>query len=163
MSSPEFTEIERKYLLKSDAWRAETDGPGLVIRQGYLARGVCTVRVRVRGEEAWLTVKGARVGASRPEFEYAVPLADAMRMLDLLCAKPLIEKRRHLVRAEGCVFEIDEFLGENAGLVVAEVELASEDQVVTLPGWIGEEVTDDPRYYNSNLVRNPYSRWGGKG
>jgi adenylate cyclase len=154
------TEIERKYLLKSDAWRSLTDGPGLLIRQGYLARGTCTVRVRVSGDEAWITVKGARVGASRPEYEYAIPHEDAAQMLDWLCEKPIIEKTRHLVTIAGCVFEIDDFLGANAGLLVAEVELTSEDQVVELPDWIGEEVTEDARYYNSNLVRNPYSAWG---
>jgi CYTH domain-containing protein len=163
MSGTNFTEIERKYLLKSEAWRDLTDGPGMLIRQAYLARGACTVRVRVRGDEAWITVKGSRVGASRPEFEYPIPCGDAARMLELLCEKPVIEKTRHLVKAGGCVFEIDEFLGANAGLVMAEVELASEDQAVELPDWIGEEVTEDARYYNSNLVRRPYSLWGGKG
>lgn len=154
------TEIERKYLLKSDAWRGQTDGPGVLMRQGYLARGTCTVRVRVCGEEAWITVKGARVGASRPEYEYAIPLEDAARMLDWLCEKPMIEKTRHRVTVARCVFEIDDFHGANAGLVVAEVELTSEEQAVELPEWIGEEVTEDARYYNSNLVRNPYSEWG---
>jgi len=162
MSAPNCTEIERKYLLKSDAWRGLAEGPGMLIRQAYLARGACTVRVRVRGDEAWITVKGARIGASRPEFEYPIPYEDATRMLEGLCEKPVIEKRRHLVKAAGCVFEIDEFLGANAGLVVAEVELASEDQVVELPDWIGKEVTEDARYYNSNLVRHPYSAWGGE-
>jgi adenylate cyclase len=127
MAAPDSTEIERKFLLKSDAWRAVTDGPGMLIRQGYLARGTCTVRVRVKGDAAWITVKGTRVGASRPEFEYEISSKDAQRMLDSLCEKPLIEKTRYLVKAGECVFEIDEFHGANAGLVLAEVELERED------------------------------------
>jgi adenylate cyclase len=113
------------------------------------------VRVRVKGEKAWITIKGTTIGASRPEFEYPIPLGDATFMLDCLCEKPLIEKTRYLVKGDGCVFEIDEFDAENAGLVLVEVELGSEDQAVELPDWVGEEVTDDPRFYNSNLARNP--------
>jgi len=153
-------EIERKYLVTSDAWRAAADGPGLLIRQGYLASGRgCTVRVRVRGRDAWITVKGPRTGATGAEFEYPIPHADAMELLDSLCEKPLIEKTRHLVSRAGCVVEIDEFHADNAGLVVAEVELASEAQTLDLPEWIGQEVTGDARYHNSSLVRRPYSQW----
>ena len=116
-----------------------------------------TVRIRVNGAQGWITVKGANTGASRPEFEYPIPLDDANAILDSLCEKPLIEKTRYVVRENGCAFEIDEFHAENAGLIVIEIELASEDQAVDLPDWIGEEVTHDPRYYNSNLARHPGS------
>jgi len=157
------TEIERKFLLKSDAWKRAADGPGTLVRQGYLSSGrQCTVRVRVKGEHAWVTIKGPTIRSSRAEYEYPIPLPDAAEMLDSLCGAPLIEKRRYLVKHAGVTFEIDEFHGENAGLTVAEVELESEDQVVELPDWIGDEVTGDPRYYNSNLARTPYTRWPGR-
>jgi adenylate cyclase len=150
------TEIERKFLPKGEGWKRAVDGPGTRIRQGYLSSvQERTVRVRVKGGEAWITVKGTTTGASRPEFEYPIPLGDATFMLDCLCEKPLIEKTRYLAKGDGCVFEIDEFHAENAGLVLVEVELGSEDQVVELPDWIEEEVTDDPRLYNSNLARHP--------
>ncbi len=150
------TEIERKFLPEGDGWKRAVDGPGRRIRQGYLSSiHERTVRVRVKGEEAWIAVKGTTIGASRPEFEYPIPLGDATFLLDSLCEKPLIEKTRYLVRGDGCVFEIDEFHAENAGLVLVEVELRSEDQAVELPDWIGEEVTGDPRFYNSNLARHP--------
>jgi adenylate cyclase len=156
------TEIERKFLPKGEEWRRVVDSSGVLIRQGYLSSASgCTVRVRVAGEGAWITVKGMTVGASRPEFEYPIPPGDAAFMLDALCEKPLIEKRRFVVRGNGCAFEIDEFYGENAGLVLVEVELTSEDQVVEIPRWIGEEVTGDARYRNSSLARYPYSRWEG--
>jgi CYTH domain-containing protein len=155
------TEIERKFLLKSDAWKSVADGPGTVIRQGYLASGgKCTVRVRVKGEHAWVTIKGPTIRSSRPEFEYPIPVHDAAEMLDSLCGAPLIDKTRYTVKHGGVIFEIDEFHGENTGLTVAEVELESEDQAVDLPDWIGGEVTGDPRYYNSNLARSPYRQWG---
>jgi len=153
-------EIERKYLLKGDGWRTALTGPGVLIRQGYLASGAgCTVRVRVRGENAYLAVKGPTVGACRAEYEYPIPLDDARAILDSLCATPLIEKTRHVVRHAGLDFEIDEFHGENAGLILVEVELETEDQKIDLPEWAGEEVTGDARYYNSNLARNPFSAW----
>lgn len=154
------TEIERKFLLKGEAWKQCIETPGEVIRQGYLSSaGQCTVRVRLQGPEAWITVKGNRVGASRPEFEYPIPVEDAIRMLDTLCEKPQIEKKRYVIHHKGRAFEVDEFYAGNAGLVVAEVELASEDQVIELPDWVGEEVTEDARYYNSNLARHPYAHW----
>ena len=153
-------EIERKYLPAGDAWRRAVDGPGVLIRQGYLVSGnPCTVRVRIKGDEAWITVKGARIGASREEFEYPIPVGEAEIMLDSLCEKPLIEKTRYIAKRSDAVFEIDEFHGENAGLVLVEAELETEDQVIGLPDWIGEEVTGDPRYYNSNLVRMPFAAW----
>jgi adenylate cyclase len=151
-------EIERKFLPKGEAWRGAIDGPGALVRQGYLSSAShCTVRVRVKGERAWMTVKGISIGASRAEYEYPIPLEDATAMLDSLCEKPLIEKTRYVVRQDGVAFEIDEFHGANAGLVVIEVELASEDQAIRLPDWIGEEVTGDVRYRNSHLVRHPYA------
>ena len=152
-------EIERKYLPKGDGWR-NAAGPGVVVRQGYLASGACTVRVRVKGDNGYITVKGPTTGASRAEYEYPIPIEDARAMLDSLCATPLIEKTRYVVRHAGLSFEIDEFHGENAGLVLVEVELESEDQKIELPEWVGEEVTSDSRYYNSNLARNPFCRGG---
>ena len=153
-------EIERKYLPQGDGWRKAAAEPGLLIRQGYLAAsGKCTVRVRVKGEQAWITIKGMRVGASRPEFEYPIPLSEGAWMLDALCEGSVIEKTRHVVRRDGFAIEIDEFQGANSGLVLIEIELAGEDQAPELPDWVGEEVTDDPRYYNSSLARRPYAQW----
>lgn len=150
-------EIERKYLVTGDGYRAL--GPGVPYRQGYL----CTdpgrvVRVRTMGQRAVLTVKGLPVGAVRPEFEYPIPLDDALALLDL-CLRPLIEKTRYTVHATGLVWEVDEFHGANEGLVVAECELATEDQPVVRPAWVGREVTADPRYSNSSLVARPFSTW----
>lgn len=150
-------EIERKFLLRNDDWRG---APGRHLRQGYLSRGDgTTVRVRVADPDAWLTIKGPTVGAARDEYEYAIPLADAQELLDRYCLPPLIEKFRHRVEHRGLTWEIDEFLGENAGLVLAEVELDDEHQQVPLPPWVGDEVTGDPRYYNASLSTHPFSRW----
>jgi adenylate cyclase len=150
------TEIERKFLVTGSAWRT-SDGQRIV--QGYLNRDKArTVRVRIAGPQAFLTIKGATVGASRAEFEYPIPLADAEALLGL-CDGPLIDKVRHRVALGGLLWEVDEFLGDNAGLVVAEVELVSEDQAVDLPPWVGDEVTHDHRYFNSNLASHPFSRW----
>ena len=150
------TEIERKFLVVGDAWRV---GDGTRICQGYLNRDKNrTVRVRVAGEQAYLTVKGATTGATRAEFEYGIPLADAEQMLSL-CEGPVIQKVRRLFLHDGFTWEIDEFFGDNAGLVVAEIELQSEDQLFSKPAWVGEDVTDDVRYYNSNLASNPYAAW----
>jgi adenylate cyclase len=151
------TEIERKFLLRDDSWRG---GQGQLMRQGYLSAGEgITVRVRIAGPRAWLTVKGPAAGAGRAEFEYPIPLADAEDMLGTLCRGPLVEKRRYEISYQGLTWEVDEFLGDNAGLLVAEVELESATQSVPLPPWVGEEVTGDPRYYNSSLVHRPYSQW----
>jgi CYTH domain-containing protein len=151
-------EIERKFLVRGDAWRA--GAAGVTYRQGYLSTvKERTVRLRTVGERGFLTIKGITVGATRSEYEYDIPVEDARQMLDDLCEQPLIEKRRYLVAAAGHDWEIDEFGGENAGLIVAEVELASEDEDVVLPSWAGEEVTGDPRYYNANLIAHPFSRW----
>lgn len=150
-------EIERKFLVTGDNWRS---AHAKLLRQGYLSTDKHrTVRVRVSGESAFLTIKGLTSGATRQEFEYPIPVDDANEMLDELCQPPLIEKRRHVVRVDGMTWEIDEFLGENAGLVVAEVELQDEDQTFNRPAWLGDEVTEDPRYYNANLVLQPYSKW----
>ncbi len=117
------------------------------------------MRVRTIGAQGYLTIKGISIGASRTEYEYEIPVDDAHELLDELCLRPLIEKRRHRVPFGGLIWEIDEFFGENHGLIVAEVELTSEDQDVELPPWIGEEVTGDPRYFNSSLVERPFSTW----
>jgi len=152
------TEIERKFIPRTDNWR---DGAGGVrYRQGYLSTdSERTVRVRTAGDKAFLTIKGKTVGASRAEYEYAIPRDDADAMLDQLCRRPIIEKVRYKISHGGLIWEVDEFEGENAGLVIAEVELSSEDQAVELPDWAGQEVTGDPRYYNANLISNPYSNW----
>lgn len=150
-------EIERKFLVISEDWKA---GEAQVYRQGYLSRAKeCTVRVRTAGGQGFLTIKGESRGARRAEYEYRIPPADAQQMLETLCAHPLIEKRRYRVEFEGFTWEVDEFLGANQGLVVAEIELAREDQIFPRPPWVGAEVTGNPRYYNSNLVAQPYSAW----
>lgn len=151
-------EIERKFLVRDNTWRGQ--GGGKRYRQGYL----CivkerTVRVRTTGDKGFITIKGMSVGATRSEYEYEIPLADAIEMLDRLCERPLIEKTRYRVSNEGLVWEIDEFEGDNQGLIIAEVELKEESQSITLPGWIGQEVTGDSRYFNANLAANPFSKW----
>jgi CYTH domain-containing protein len=117
------------------------------------------VRVRIVGDRGFLTIKGPTEGNSRAEFEYPIPLEDARTLLDNLCDPPLIEKIRYQIKVGGLVWEIDEFSGENQGLIVAEVELTDENQAIALPDWVGREVSDDPRYFNVNLVRNPYCNW----
>lgn len=150
-------EIERKFLVIGQPW---LQVPGVVFRQGYLNRDKArTVRVRVAGDAAFLTIKGVSVGATRAEFEYPIPLADAEALLTL-CEGPLIEKTRHVLTHAGMAWELDVFAGDNAGLVVAEVELQSEDLVFAHPDWLGEEVTQEARYFNSNLARHPYRQWG---
>ena len=151
-------EIERKFLVTGDGWRAK--GAGKRYRQGYLSTvKERTVRVRTVDDKGFITVKGISVGAARSEYEYEIPAPDANEMLDRLCERPLIEKTRYRIPMAGVVWEIDEFAGENRGLIVAEVELESEEQQVSLPDWIGREVTDDPRYFNANLVAHPFTRW----
>lgn len=153
-------EIERKFLVRSDDWRHAADG-GERYRQGYLSTDAGrVVRVRAAGTKAWLTIKGSARGIVRDEYEYAIPIADADAMLDTLCRRPIIEKVRHRVPFAGHVWEVDVFEGENAGLVIAEVELPSEETVVELPAWVGAEVSDDRRYSNAALVEHPYSEWG---
>jgi len=150
-------EIERKFLVKEGAWRNEK---GTAYRQGYLSSAKeRTVRVRIIDTNGYLTVKGISRGAVRVEYEYEIPRAEAEAMLNDLCEKPLIEKMRYKIEFNGFVWEVDEFFGENQGLVVAEVELESEDQIFVKPEWVGEEVTGDPKYFNANLIHHPYSRW----
>jgi len=149
-------EIERKFLVVGEAWK---QSPGQRYSQGYLNRDPArTVRVRVVGSQAWLTIKGRNQGATRAEFEYEIPLADGLQLLGL-CEGPLIDKIRRLVPHAGMSWEVDEFLGENAGLVVAEIELSTSDQAFEAPPWLGAEVTEDPRYFNSQLAQHPFSRW----
>ena len=152
-------EIERKYLVKSDAWRGLADP--LRMRQGYVAmKDGTTVRVRIVGDKAFLTLKDHAVGLVRHEFEYPIPVEDAETILDTMCGN-LVEKNRYRIPAKepGLVWEVDEFFGANAPLVTAEIELSDEKTVVELPDWIGLEVTNDHRYKNNNLAENPYVEW----
>jgi adenylate cyclase len=150
-------EIERKFLVNGDNWRQL--GEGSLYRQGYIASQGATVRVRIAGNQGYLTIKGPTVNFSRSEFEYPIPLADAEEMLDTLCDRPLIEKTRYKIEWAGLVWEVDEFAGANQGLILAEVELTDEAQQVEIPNWIGTEVTGDVRYYNSYLVKHPFLEW----
>lgn len=151
-------EIERKFLVKGMEWRALAQGTHY--RQGYLnSIKERTVRIRTINDKAFLTIKGITVGATRTEYEYEIPHADCSEMLDNLAEKPIVEKRRYKIPFAGLTWEVDEFLGVNEGLIVAEVELQSEDQKFDKPSWIGEEVSGDPRYFNSNLVANPFTTW----
>jgi adenylate cyclase len=151
-------EIERKFLLCGDGWKQL--GEPVFFKQGYLSsHKERVVRVRIEGKRAVLTIKGASKGATRGEWEYEIPVADAVELLDGLCEQPLIEKYRRRITFARNVWEVDEFLGVNAGLVVAEIELQSEDQQFDKPDWIGEEVTSDLRYLNSNLIKQPYTTW----
>jgi adenylate cyclase len=152
-------EIERKFLVADDTWRAAASACE-VLRQGYLANtSKSSVRIRRAGDTAWLSVKSMTRGLVRQEYEYPVPLEDAERMLDELCDGPLLEKVRHLVTVGGHVWEIDEFRGDNAGLVVAELELDAPDEAFERPAWLGAEVTHEERYYNFRLVSHPYRLW----
>jgi len=152
------TEIERKFLVNDRSWKRNVQA--VRCRQGYLCPGSgTTVRVRIMAGRGYLTIKGRGTGIARMEYEYAIPVADAEEMMERLCEKPLIEKNRYTVEHAGMFWEVDEFFGENSGLIVAEVELEREDQIFSLPPWAGREVTGDPRYFNAALTRNPYSRW----
>ena len=151
-------EIERKFLVLGNAWK--TLGTATCMRQGYLSTDPeRVVRVRIEGKAATLTIKGRSVGATRGEWEYTIPLTDAEEMLTQLCLRPLVEKTRYRVVYDQMMWEVDEFSGENTGLVVAEIELTDENQAFVKPQWVGDEVTDDLRYYNANLLRHPYSSW----
>ena len=151
-------EIERKFLVKNESWKATAKGKRY--RQGYLSTvKERTVRVRTAGDKGYMTVKGITQGASRAEYEYEIPFADANEMLNQLCLRPLIEKTRYCIPQGDVTWEIDEFEGDNRGLIVAEVELKDEHQSFTMPDWIGQEVTKDPRYFNANLVARPFSTW----
>ena len=152
-------EIERKFLVCSDAWRAQAVET-IPMRQGYLGSGGdVSVRVRIEGNDARLNLKSATLGVSRDEFEFPLPPDGAREVLDRFCGERCVEKIRHLVPAGRHVFEVDEFLGSNAGLVVAEIELESEDEAFERPAWLGDEVSMDPRYYNVRLLEAPYTTW----
>lgn len=153
-------EIERKFLVSGDSWRAGA-GCGLACCQGYITAGKSKVAVRVRlmGGRGFLTVKGPVAGFSRPEFEYEIPAADAAYMFEHLCTGGLISKKRYTLETGGQCWEIDEFLDLNEGLIVAEIELESEGQSFEKPVWLGPEVSFDPRYTNVALAQNPFSRW----
>jgi adenylate cyclase len=154
------TEIERKFLVNGAPWRNDT---GVRFSQGYLNRDKeRTVRVRIAGDKAFLTVKGVTRGATRVEFEYGIPLSDAEQLLKLSDG-PIIQKNRHVLVHDGNTWEVDEFLGDNAGLVLAEIELTSEEQSFSRPPWLGTEVTQDLRYYNSSLAGHPYREWREQG
>ncbi len=151
-------EIERKFLVKDDRWRSL--GVGVLYCQGYISsEKERTVRVRLIGNQGYLTIKGPVSSRVRSEFEYMIPVEDAEEMLQILCDRPFIEKKRHKISLGDLIWEVDEFLGENQGLILAEVELKDPNQVIEIPDWIAEEVSHDARYFNSNLVKNPYSQW----
>lgn len=151
-------EIERKYLVTSDAFKEGASGE--LYRQGYLnSAKERVVRIRIRGDAGFITIKGIAKGVERSEFEYAIPREEAAFMLENLCEQPIIEKTRYRLEFAAKIWEIDEFHGENTGLIVAEIELESADESFQRPPWLGEEVSADWRYYNSNLLLNPYSKW----
>jgi len=151
-------EIERKFLVKDDSWRSSAIGKTYL--QGYLnTNKERTVRVRTIDNKGYLTIKGIAKGPARVEYEYEIPVDEALTMLDGLCEKPLIEKSRYKIEYQGLVWEVDEFHGENQGLIIAELELDFEDQKFAKPEWIGAEVTGDSKYFNSNLIHHPYSQW----
>lgn len=152
-------EIEKKFLVKDQ--RFKEGARSMLFQQGYLCPGTgITVRVRIGGERAFLTIKGGHKGISRSEFEYEIPVTDAKEMIKTMCAGRIIEKTRYFLEYEGNTWEIDEFYGNNEGLVMAEIELHSEDQEFIRPPWLGREVSHDRRYYNAHLVTHPYQNWG---
>lgn len=154
-------ETERKFLVTGTGYRKPAEATHY--HQGFLStRKERVVRVRIAGDDAYLTIKGITRGATRKEFEYPIPKDDALEMLEELCEKPAIEKLRYRIPDGEFIWEVDEFLGVNKGLVIAEIELDHEDQDFPRPPWIGREVTGDPKYYNSNLVSNPYTKWDEK-
>lgn len=156
------TEIERKFLVVSDDWRENIQYSKHYI-QGYFATDrACSIRIRMCDDKANLNIKSATLGITRSEYDYPIPADEAREMLQTLCKKPLLEKTRYFVKENNHLWEVDVFSGDNEGLVVAELELESRDQELRLPDWIGEEVSDDPRYYNTCLVDNPYKNWNDK-
>lgn len=153
-------EIERKFLVSGDSWRDHVEETTRIM-QGYLSDGdTATVRVRVKGDRGFVTIKGRSQGVSRSEFEYEIPVADASAMLAELASGPVIDKVRHIIEVGRHRWELDVFAGDNEGLVMAEIELADEAEEFELPDWAGQEVSDDARYYNVNLARSPYGSWG---
>lgn len=155
------TEIERKFLLADDSWRGLATGKRYC--QGYICAGAQgTVRIRTIGDSGFVTIKGPTRGLARAEYEYPIPVADAREMLAQLCRAPLIEKVRYTLEFAGSIWEVDEFERENAGLVLAEIELEQPQQTFVMPPWLGREVSDDPRYRNSALALHPYGSWDKK-
>jgi len=153
-------EIERKFLVRDDSWRVHADA-GTELVQGYLViQDALSVRVRIQGESARLTIKAGSGSIERQEFEYPIPISDARTMIETLCRRPVLSKCRHRVPVGRHVWEVDVFAAENAGLVVAEVELGSADESFERPAWAGEEVSDDTRYLNASLVERPWPTWG---
>ena len=160
------TEIERKYLVDEEKWRSHKEHlqsqflvQGQRYCQGYIStNNETTVRVRIAGEQGYLTIKSKTVGHTRAEFEYPIPTQDAQEMLNNLCIKPLIEKFRYKINIDNLTWEVDEFEGENKGLIVAEVELKTEAQQINIPDWIEREV-NDPKYFNAYLIKHPYNQW----
>ncbi len=163
------SEIERKYLVKKAEWKSHKQNLqnqfpnfGEKYCQGYIpTTNKTTVRLRIIGNQGYITIKSPTVGHTRAEFEYPIPVQDAQEMLDSLCLKPLIEKFRYKIPIDNLIWEVDEFLGENEGLIIAEVELQNEDQEIAIPSWIEREV-EDKKYFNSYLVKHPYSQWKDK-
>jgi len=152
-------EIEKKFLLKNNSWRHQVS-TSTVFKQGYFGgSGKASLRVRIEGDKANLNIKGATIGVVRQEYEYPIPFSEAEELLMSLCEQPLIEKVRHIVHSATHKWEIDEFKGDNSGLIVAEVELQSEDEIIELPDWVGKEVSAEEKYYNVALQTNPYKNW----
>jgi adenylate cyclase len=152
-------EIERKFLVDHDKWHQVDKPKGMVIRQGYMLKDdIKTIRIRVRDDQGYITIKGKTHGISRSEYEYAIPLKDGNELLATFCAA-VIDKIRYNITFAGNLWEVDVFEGDNKGLIVAEIELDSENEVFDLPDWIAKEVTDDARYFNSNLSVNPFKNW----
>ena len=151
-------EIEKKFLIKNQDYKKLSKG--ITVKQGYLSRDPDqVVRVRVYGSKGFITVKGKNIGTVRSEYEYEIPFGDAEEIIDILCERPIIEKYRYHIEMSGFVWEVDQFLGENEGLIIAEIELPAEDTPFPKPDWIGEEVSGDPKYFNSNLVKRPFKNW----
>jgi len=151
-------EIERKYLVKDDTYK--TLSKGILYHQGFLNTDKDRiVRVRIVKNKAWLTIKGNSTGITRQEFEYEIPVEDAEYMISKLCEKPVISKKRYRIQQGSFIWEVDEFLNENEGLVIAEIELDAEDQAFDIPDWIYKEVTGDEKYYNAFLIKHPFNSW----
>ncbi len=152
-------EIEHKYLIINDDWKAHADD-GIQIIQGYMGSNEkSSIRIRINGDKANLNIKSKTIGIKRSEYDYKIPLEEAKEMLEILCDKPLIEKTRYHVKHENHTWEIDVFAGDNEGLIIAEIELDTTDETFNLPDWAGEEVSNDPRYYNICLVTHPFKQW----
>lgn len=151
-------EIEHKFLVNSLAFR--NYAKPVLYRQGYLADlPDRSIRVRTVGDKGFITIKARVSVLTRQEFEYEIPLSDALKILKEVCIGPIVEKYRYTINYKGFIWEVDEFLGDNAGLIVAEIEVTDEDQLFGKPDWVGDEVTNDPRYLNSNLSKSPFNTW----